>query len=186
MKTLGRDLFFAACAVVLTAAPLCAAGGVKKGVKSPAPAAAAPARSDGQRMDGGMTNPGGPGVGPAGPDARGPRNMCGGGAWGRRGPDADAVAKMKKAEDAERKAVDLGAKYRDAAPAAQAAAKAELRAAVAELFDARLAVSEAEAAAIEKRAANLRAHLEKRKAMRDVLIDKRVEDMTGDDEDDWD
>ncbi|MDE2509780.1 MAG: hypothetical protein KGL74_01540 [Elusimicrobia bacterium] len=82
--------------------------------------------------------------------------------------------------------MELGAKYRDAAPAAQAAAKVELRAAVAELFDARLAVSEAEAAAIEKRAANLRAHLEKRKAMRDVLIDKRVEDMTGDDEDDWD
>ncbi|MFI5347117.1 MAG: hypothetical protein ACHQ51_12155 [Elusimicrobiota bacterium] len=187
MKTLVRNIVLSACAVVLVSAPLRASGSAKAGAAkngANSPAVATPPLADGARMDGGVTGPDAAGS-PTGPGMRGMQNSCGDSAWGRRGPDADATAKMKKAEEAEKKAVALGAKVRDAAPAAQAAAKAELRQAVAELFDARVAVAEAHAAAAADRAAELKARVEKKKTLREVFIEKRTEDLSGDGDDDW-
>jgi hypothetical protein len=183
MKTLGRNVLWAACAVFLASLSASAAGKAKTGTEPASSPVATPPRADGVGMDGGVVGNNATGTGPG---ARGGQNnACGNGAWGRRGPDADGLAKMKRAEQAERRAVELGAKLRDAAPGDQAAVKAELRKAVGEAFDARMAVAEAEAAAIEQRATSLRARLEKKKAMREAIVDRHVDEISGDDEDDW-
>lgn len=179
MKTLGTTIFLSACAAALLAAPL-------RAEKSAAPA---PAPTQQSGVSGFSPTPGtGPGLAPGlgvGPDAGVRRDGINDSTWGRRGPDPEIAAKAAVVADLERKAADQGAKLRAAAPAAQAAAKAELRKTLGELFDAKLAAGEALAQSMEKRAAALKARLEKRKAGREALIDKRVEQLAGDEDDDW-
>jgi hypothetical protein len=180
MKTFGRVILWAACAVLLSAPSR--AEDAKKGSAAQMPIAG---------MDGTSPHSGCfPGsVNGAGMMSQGMTNQAmnsgGFGPWGARGPDAETAAKLKKAEELEKKTVDMGVKLRDADPASQPAAKAELRKTVGELFDVKLAIAESIQQAAEKRAAALKARLEKRKAAREEFINKKVDRIAGDD-DDWD
>jgi len=192
MKTLGKSILWAICAVLLTA-PLRADDGAKKASASPAPADAKGGTPDGLNphpggFPGGVTG-NGIGVGNGGMNQgmnvrREAWNSLG--PWGTRGPDAATAAKLKKAEDLQKKSVDQAAKMRDADAAGQAAAKADLRKTLGELFDVKWEIESLGQQALEQRAAKLKARLDKRKASREELIDKRIEELSGDGDDDWD
>lgn len=115
---------------------------------------------------------GGPGGGGPGPGARG-------GPWGERGPDKETFDKIKKADDLRRQAQELSAKYRDTEPAGQDAVKKELRKTLGELFDANMAVKDALQKAMEKRNADIKARIAKQKKDREGMVDRRLDQMLG-------
>jgi hypothetical protein len=194
MKTLGRTMLWSACAAVLLAAPLRAEDGADGGpdagpppADSPAPPPPPPSPRDAAPRGPAPGRGGWNGPGDSGGKGDGDRSGPGWrGTWGRGGPDPDVVEKMKKAAELDRKIEPLAVKMRGAAAGAQAAAKAELRKAVVALFDAKIELAEAEQKALEKKAAEMKIRIQKRKTAREALIDKKLEELAGDEEDDWD
>jgi hypothetical protein len=192
MKSLSKVLILSACAAVLAAAPSFAQDGPgPDGVPaagSPAPGtpqdgpdgapAAASAASSSRR--GAAT----PGRGNSGSPAYGRQGSSS--PWGRGGPSPAVAEKMQKVEELDGKLWPLIQKVRDAAAKDKPALKAELRKAIAALFDAHLALAEEAQKSHEKQAAEMKARIARRRAQREALIDKKLSETIGEDDDDWD
>lgn len=110
------------------------------------------------------------------------------GPWGRSGPGPEVTEKMQKVQELDGKMWPLLQKVRAAKSAKDKdAVKAELRKVVAALFDARLALAEEAQKSHERLAAEIKARIAKRKARRQELIDQKMAQAIGeDDDDDWD
>jgi len=192
MNTPSRTSILAVCAAILAAAPLRA--------QAPGPDAPPPDMQAGVPHNGpdGAPNsrPGAPG---GGPDQGGPVGGWGTpgsgrgehrgsiGPWGRSGPAPELIAKMQKAAEIDGRLWPMIQKLRGSTQKERDAAKPELRKLVAELFDAKVAVAEEEQKSHERRAVQLKERIAKRKARRDAIVDRKVNEALGEDDgDDWD
>ncbi len=181
MNPMSKVLFVSVCALAFATAPSYAQN------DGPSPDANVSSRgsSPGTPQDGpdGAPSPGGQGRW----DGGAANHHSAVGAWGRGGPSPEAVAKMHKVEELDGKLSLLIQKNHTASEKDKAAVKAEMRKTVADLFDAQLALAEEAQKSHEKRAAELKVRIAKRKTLREALIDKRLSQALGEEEDDdWD
>jgi len=97
----------------------------------------------------------------------------------------EARASFIRVIKAEMRAHRLAASFRGADAKNRAGIRQELRTALGELFDARVAGNETRIQIMQKETVRLKEQLEKRRGMRDKLVDKRLAELTSDEEG-WD
>lgn len=91
-----------------------------------------------------------------------------------------------KRSKAQKRVHDLAREYRHAKDSEKGAAKEKLRLALAELFDLNLAQKELHLRKMQEQIAQLKEKIAKRKADKDKLVKRRLERMTGaEEEEDW-
>ncbi len=94
--------------------------------------------------------------------------------------DPELREKMKETMELEEKAQELGSQYRQAASEEEKEkAVVQIMATVVKIFDIKLAAQEKGVKNLEKKLRELKELLEKRKAARDEIIQKRVDWLTG-------
>lgn len=103
---------------------------------------------------------------------------------GRHEPDSEMKEKHEKIRELEQKLREVSKGLRQGSDAEKAAAKVEARKLLGEMFDAKLAMDASMLEKMEKRAAELKAKIAKKKTGREKAIEKRLDRMSGDD-DDW-
>lgn len=101
-------------------------------------------------------------------------------------PDMDPAMKekMRRAHELRKEIHQESRAIKEGGDAAKA--KPALRRKLAEFFDLRLSIDEAMAGRLEKRLAELKQKIERKKSNRDKIIDKRLESLAGESDDDWD